>query len=101
MLNKYVLLAGVIFILIAPETNKVTIIIQVILAAIFLGWLLMYLIANEHTANNVERRERELQYVKESSAKLYSIIQRILLMYFFVNQREEPYFYNFVAIKIL
>ena len=71
------LLVGVTLILIAPETVKVTIIIQVIMAALFLGWLLMHLIANEHTADNAERHEAELQYVKESSAKLHSILQQI------------------------
>jgi len=71
------LLVGVTLILIAPETVKVTMIIQVVLAAIFLGWLLMYLIANEHTADNTERREAELQYVKLSSAKLQSLMQQI------------------------
>ena len=71
------LLVGVTLILIAPETVKVTVIIQVILVTLFLGWLLILLIANEHTADNVERQETELQYVKESSAKLHSILQQI------------------------
>jgi len=35
------------------------------------------LIANEHTADNAERRESELQYVKESSAKLQSVLRQI------------------------
>jgi len=51
------LITGITFILIAPETTKITIIIQVILAAIFLGLLLVNMIANEHTADNAERRE--------------------------------------------
>ena len=71
------LLVGITFILIAPETVKVTIIIQAVVEALFLGWLLVYLIANEHTADNVELKESELQYIKESSAKLQSILQKI------------------------
>jgi len=71
------LLVGVTLILIAPETVKVTIIIQVVLATLFLGWLLIHLIANEHTADNAERRESELQYVKKSSAKLQSVLRQI------------------------
>ncbi|MCL1943705.1 MAG: hypothetical protein FWF54_09205 [Candidatus Azobacteroides sp.] len=71
------LLVGVTLILIAPETVKVTIVIQVVLATMFLGWLLAHLIVNEHTTDNVERREAELQYVKRSSAKLQSILQQI------------------------
>ena len=71
------LIAGVTLILIAPETVKVTIIIQVVLAAIFIGWLLAHLIADEHTAAKVERHEAELQYVKQSSAQLKAILQQI------------------------
>ena len=71
------LVAGVTLILIAPETVKVTVIIQVVLAALFIGWLLAYLIANEHTADKVERHEAELQYVKQSSAQLKAILQQI------------------------
>lgn len=47
------LITGIALILIAPETVKAAIIIQVILAAIFCGLLLVNLIANEHTANSV------------------------------------------------
>ena len=68
---------GITFILIAPETVKVALIVQVILAGLFLTWLLAHLIANEHTADSAERREPELQFIKESSAKLYSILQKI------------------------
>ena len=71
------LVVGVTFILIAPETVKVTIIVQTILSALFLGWLLILLIANEHTADSLERRETELPYIKESSAKLHAILQQI------------------------
>jgi mannitol-specific phosphotransferase system IIBC component len=71
------LITGVTLILVAPETVKVAIIIQVILAAIFIAWLLIYLIANEHTAASVEQREKELQFVKESSSRLQSILSQI------------------------
>ena len=54
------LITGLTFILIAPETIKVTIIVQVILAAIFLGLLLANMIANEHTADNTEQRETNI-----------------------------------------
>ena len=71
------LVAGVTLILIAPETVKVTIIIHTVLAALFIGWLLTYMIADEHTAASVEKREAELQYVKQSSAQLKVILQQI------------------------
>jgi len=68
---------GITFILIAPETVKVALIVQVILAGLFLTWLFAHLIANEHTADSAERREPELQFIKESSAKIYSVLQQI------------------------
>ena len=45
-------IVGITFILIAPEKVKLTLIVQVILAAVFLGFLLTHLIANEYTANS-------------------------------------------------
>lgn len=71
------LIVGIIIILMAPDSIKATLIIQVILATICIGWLLAHLIANEHTAESTERREVELKYVKESSTKLQSVLQQI------------------------
>ena len=51
-------LVGITFILIASETVKITLIVQAVLAALFLGWLLVHLIANEHTANSIAEREK-------------------------------------------
>ena len=45
-------IVGITFILIAPEKVKLTLIVQVILVAVFLGFLLTHLIANEYTANS-------------------------------------------------
>jgi len=71
------LIAGVTLILVAPETVKATIIIQVVLAAAFIAWLLIYLIANEHTTESAEKRETELQFVKQSSAQVKAILEQI------------------------
>lgn len=50
-------LVGVTFILTSTEKIKVTLTVQTILAALFLGWLLVHLLANEHTANSIAERE--------------------------------------------
>ena len=71
------LLVGVTLIVLSPDSTKITVSIHVVLAAIFIAWLIANLLANEKTADNVERREAELLYVKESSAKLQSVLQRI------------------------
>jgi len=55
------LITGVTLILITSEKVKVTIIIQVVLAAVFIGWLLIFLISNEYTAKSIEKHEPENQ----------------------------------------
>jgi len=71
------LAAGVTLILKAPDNFVLTILLQVILAAIFIGWLISHLIANEYTAKSVARREVELQYVRESSSQVKSILRQV------------------------
>jgi hypothetical protein len=71
------LIVGVIFIVISPEVFTVALLVQVTIAAIFAILLLTKLIANEHTADNIERHELELKYVKESSSKLDALLKQI------------------------
>lgn len=70
-------LVGVAFIIISPETNTVPLLVQITIAAVFAVLLLPNLIANEHTADNVEKREAELKYVKEASSQLHSLINQL------------------------
>lgn len=69
------LIVGLIFIFVAPEDIKVTVVVQVIIAAIYAVALLSNMIANEYTGAAAERHEAELQYVKESSMRLKAVIQ--------------------------
>lgn len=71
------LIVGVIFIVISPEVITVALLVQVTIAAIFAILLLTNLLANEHTADNIERREVELKYVKESSSRLDVLLKQI------------------------
>ena len=71
------LIVGVVFIAISPESITVALLVQVTIAAIFAILLLTNLIANEHTADNIERHKVELKYVKESSSKLDSLLKQI------------------------
>lgn len=70
-------IVGVILIIINPEGFKVPLVIQMIVTAFYLILLLSHMIANEHTADSIERHEAELKYVKESSARLRMIIDSI------------------------
>jgi signal transduction histidine kinase len=71
------LIVGVVFIALSPESITVALLVQVTIAAIFAILLLINLIANEHTADNVERREAELKYVKEASSQLHSLVNQL------------------------
>ena len=57
---------GITFILLASETFKVTLTVQTVLAALFLSWLLVHLIANEHTANSIAKREKLTDKTKDN-----------------------------------
>jgi hypothetical protein len=71
------LIVGVVFIIISPVSITAALVIQITIAAVFAVLLLANLIANEHTADNVEKREIELKYVKEASSKLNSILNQL------------------------
>lgn len=71
------LIVGVVFIALSPESITVALLVQVTIAAIFAILLLTNLIANEHTADNIERHEVELKYVKESSSRLNALLKQI------------------------
>ena len=66
---------GVIFIAAHPENYKCSLIVQVVIAGFYAIMLISNMIANEHTADSIERHEMELQYVKESSAMLKGIME--------------------------
>ena len=67
-------IVGVIFIIIAPDKSNVVLLIHITIAAVYIILLLANLISNEHTANNIEKKEKELKYVKEASSILKSLI---------------------------
>ena len=71
------LIVGIVFILYSPENNTVALLVQITIAALYAILLLTNLIANEHTADNIERHDVELKYVKESSSKLNLLLKQI------------------------
>ena len=70
-------ITGVVFIVMHPESYKASLIVQVVIAGFYAVVLLSNMIANEHTADYMERHEVELQYVKQSSAKLKGIMETV------------------------
>lgn len=65
---------GLIFIVTYSESYKAALIVHVMMAGIYAVMLISHMIANEHTADSIERHEMELHYVKDASAKLTGIM---------------------------
>lgn len=63
-------IVGVIFIAIEPEKSIAAWLMQIGLLGVFAAWFISNLIANEHSANSIEKHEKEVQYVKTVSAQL-------------------------------
>lgn len=70
-------IVGLIFIFTHPELYKAALIVQVIIAGIYAVMLISHMIANESTADSIERHEMELRYVRDASAKLKGIMDSI------------------------
>ena len=70
-------IVGVFFIIISPESNTAALLFQITIAAIFAILLLANLIANEHTADNIQKHATELSYVKESSSRIEALLKQI------------------------
>lgn len=67
-------LTGLIFILIAGNSFVATLVVQVILAGIYLVILLTHVLANEHTAASVAKHEAEVAYIKNTAIELKALV---------------------------
>lgn len=65
---------GLIFIFMKSESYKASLIVQVIVAGFYAVLLLSHLIANEHTADSVERHEEEVAYIKTASSRVKALM---------------------------
>lgn len=65
---------GLLFIFKINESYKVALSAQLILAGIYAVILLAHLIANEHTADSIEKQSAEAHYIKEASSRLKGLV---------------------------
>ena len=70
-------LVGVGFIIAHPESYIAALVTQIILLGIYAVLLLSHMIANEETADSIERHEMDLEYVKDASSHLKRISESI------------------------
>lgn len=65
---------GILFVLKINTSFKLALAVQLVLAGIYISLLLINLIANEHTADKVEKQYWESWYVKETSSRIKFLI---------------------------
>ena len=70
-------ITGLIFIFVAGESYKASLVTQVIIAGIYAVILLANLIANEHTADSVAKHEAEVAYIKDTATELKALIGKV------------------------
>ncbi len=65
---------GLVFIIIGSESYKAALVAQIVIAGLYAVILIANLIANEYTAESVERREDETAYIKEAASRIKILI---------------------------
>lgn len=70
-------IVGVIFILMKLDSYKVSLAVQIIIASVYAVLLLSHLLANEYTADSVERHEAEVAYIKDAASKVKLLIGKM------------------------
>ena len=63
-------LVGLVFIFVGSDSYKASLVVQVIIAGIYAVLLISNLIANEHTADSIERHEDEVAYIKNAASRI-------------------------------
>ena len=68
------LVIGLIFIFIALQGIRASLLVQVFIAAIYLVVLFVNMIANEHTSKSVKKKQQDLLYVRDACGQLQSVL---------------------------
>lgn len=65
---------GVVFILIAPQSYKGSLLVQLILAGVYAAAMLINMIAIEHTVEATAKQAEEVSYIKETATDLKELM---------------------------
>lgn len=65
---------GIVFIILKSDPVKIAVVVQIVIAGIYGVLLISHLIANESTADSVERHEDEVAYIKEASIRVKALV---------------------------
>jgi len=70
-------ITGIVFIVISPENFRIALLVQLCIAGLYAIILVSHLIANEHTADAEEKRQYQIEYVKNAATKIKIMLDRI------------------------
>lgn len=65
---------GIVFIILKSDSLKVALVVQIVIAGIYGILLITHLIANESTADSVERHEDEVAYIKTAASRVKALV---------------------------
>ncbi len=65
---------GIVFIILKSDSLKVALVVQIVIAGIYGILLISHLIANESTADSVERHEDEVAYIKTAASRVKALV---------------------------
>ena len=71
------LVVGIVFIFLKQDSYKLALIVQVVIAGIYAVMLISHLIANESTADSVERHEQEVAYIKDAASRVKLLVGKL------------------------
>ena len=71
------LTVGVVFILLASDSYTAALLTQLIIAGLYGIMIISNMIANENTADAEEKRQYQIEYVKDASARLKGLVDKI------------------------
>lgn len=68
---------GLVFIFINPESFKAPLVVQIIIAGIYLVILLINMMANETTADNLQKQKDEIAFIKNASSRIKGLLDKL------------------------
>lgn len=70
-------IAGLVFIIIESESYKISLVVQVVIAGVYVVLLVSNLIANENTAESLEQHENEVSYIKNVASRVKILVEKV------------------------
>jgi type II secretory pathway pseudopilin PulG len=67
---------GIFFILINLESIKAPLVVQIIIAGVYLVILLINMMANETTADNLQKQQDEIAFIKNASSRVKGLLDK-------------------------